>query len=103
MKTYFLHDGNVESGPYAREELKGKLERHTLIWKPGLKNWTPANQLDELKEMVAADTFGCTNTVKSENKAPASSLNPPLNGAFRVAVLILFVLIALCYAVKAGA
>ncbi|MCM5528224.1 DUF4339 domain-containing protein [Parasegetibacter sp. NRK P23] len=99
MKTYFLHDGNIESGPYAREELKGKLERHTLIWKPGLKNWTPANQLDELKEMVAADTFGCAETV---NKAPESSLHPPLNGTFRVAVFVLFLLITLCYVVKAS-
>lgn len=99
MKTYFLHDGNFESGPFAREELKGRLERHTLIWKPGLKNWTPANQLEELKEFVAADTFGYTETT---HKVSESSINPPLNGTFRVAVFVLFLLAALCYLVEAS-
>ncbi|MGV3765923.1 MAG: DUF4339 domain-containing protein [Chitinophagaceae bacterium] len=102
MKTYFLHDGNIESGPFAREELKGKLERHTLIWKPGLKSWTPANQVDELKEMVAADTFGYAEAVTIDIKTVEASTNTPFNGTFRVAVFILFLLIALCYVVKAS-
>ena len=55
MSDWYYAANNEQKGPVNESELKanlasGKLPAETLVWKDGMENWTPANQ-------VAAFTF----------------------------------------------
>jgi hypothetical protein len=54
MKKYYLHNGEVESGPFDIEQLKEmKLNSETPIWYDGLSEWTTIKKVDELKSMFS--------------------------------------------------
>jgi len=71
MSDWYYAANNEQKGPVNESELKAnlagnKLPADTLVWKDGMDNWTPANQ-------VAAFTF---------RPAPApAKVQPPLEGA----------------------
>jgi hypothetical protein len=47
MKKYFYSDRQEKHGPFSLDELKQKdITNETLIWFEGLKDWTPAKDLD---------------------------------------------------------
>jgi hypothetical protein len=49
MKEYFYFDEEERHGPLKLDELlKKKISKETLIWFEGLKNWTPAHEINEL-------------------------------------------------------
>jgi len=51
MRQYYIHDGQMEKGPFDFEELKSQsLRKETPVWYEGLKSWAKAENLDELKE-----------------------------------------------------
>ena len=53
MKKYFLHNGIDQQGPFDIEDLKTKnLTKETSIWFEGLPEWTTADKIDELKELI---------------------------------------------------
>jgi hypothetical protein len=57
MKKYYLHDGQVQAGPFSIEELKQKnVHTVTPIWYEGLSNWTTAGKVEELAELFSATT-----------------------------------------------
>jgi uncharacterized membrane protein len=71
MSDWYYAANNEQKGPINESELKAnfaanKLPADTLVWKDGMDNWTPANQ-------VAAFTFRPAPT-------PAA-VQPPLGGA----------------------
>lgn len=50
MEQYFIMQGNREQGPFDLEELAlKKLKEDTLVWYRGLKKWSRACEIDELK------------------------------------------------------
>ena len=52
MTTYFIKDGDRESGPYTIDQLKLKLlNKETPIWYAALKEWTSAGKVYELKDL----------------------------------------------------
>jgi hypothetical protein len=52
MRTYYLHDGENEKGPFTIEELKlQNLKRDTQVWYEGLDAWMPTENVEELKSL----------------------------------------------------
>jgi hypothetical protein len=50
---YFIEENNEKVGPFSYDELaQKKVSESTLIWRNGLDNWIPANQLNELSAVV---------------------------------------------------
>ena len=59
--TYLLAIGGQQYGPYSVEQLKAMIPTRqftdqTLVWKQGMNNWQPANQVQELALLFAPAT-----------------------------------------------
>lgn len=53
MKTYYIHNGTENSGPFVLEELKAKkITKTTLVWFEGMDEWKYAGDIDELKNIL---------------------------------------------------
>jgi GYF domain 2 len=53
MKKYFLHNGTEQQGPFDLDDLKAKLiNKDTPIWYEGIPEWTTAEKIDDLKEVL---------------------------------------------------
>lgn len=58
---YFIIENNQQKGPFSLYELKEKgLASDTLVWTEGMKDWTPAWQVDELKNFLYNTTSTST-------------------------------------------
>lgn len=54
MKTYYLHRGNENDGPFNLEELKSRnITKSTPVWSAGMDDWKTAGEVDELKSILA--------------------------------------------------
>jgi hypothetical protein len=54
MKKYYLHNGTESSGPFSFDELRAmKITKTTPVWFDGMEKWKYANDIEELKELVA--------------------------------------------------
>lgn len=52
MNKYFTHNGQDEKGPFDFDQLKNqKISKETMIWFEGVKNWTRAGEIEELKDL----------------------------------------------------
>jgi len=50
---YYVDDNNQQQGPFSFDQLCSiGLKSDTLIWKEGLSNWTPANEVEEVKKLI---------------------------------------------------
>ena len=57
MRQYFIHNGQTEQGPLDIEQLKLQpLKLDTPIWYEGLKHWTIAGEIEEIKFMFVTKT-----------------------------------------------
>jgi hypothetical protein len=55
MSSYYLHDGNNESGAFSIEELRQKnIKPENYVWTEGFSEWRRAKDVDELKELFIA-------------------------------------------------
>jgi hypothetical protein len=57
--SYFLAVNNVQAGPFDLATLSSKaregvLTRSSLVWRPGMVNWTPADTVPELQTLFVA-------------------------------------------------
>src|ERR1019366_10462014 len=51
MRQYYIYDGQMKKGPFDLEQLKSQsLNKETPVWYEGLKDWSMAGNIDELKE-----------------------------------------------------
>ena len=51
--NYFIVDNGQQAGPYTIDELvKRGLNSDTLVWAEGMTDWTPAWQVEELKNYL---------------------------------------------------
>jgi tetratricopeptide (TPR) repeat protein len=56
MRHYYYSDNEEQLGPFTLDELKEKrIKKSTLVWTDGLKDWTTADKVDELKEIVFSE------------------------------------------------
>jgi hypothetical protein len=81
MKKYFYISRNRKYGPFNVEELKSEnLDRDTLVWFQGIKDWVKASEVEELAEIFI-------------------HLPPPIpvrhNKIFRLSILILSIAMVL--------
>ncbi|MDD6552773.1 MAG: DUF4339 domain-containing protein [Prevotellaceae bacterium] len=52
---YFLLENGQQTGPFSLEQLAQKnITAESLLWADGMKDWTPAWQIDELKPILIA-------------------------------------------------
>ena len=57
MNQYYIHDGQIEKGPFDFEQLKSQsLSKETLVWYEGLENWAVAGNVDKLQELFIRKT-----------------------------------------------
>jgi hypothetical protein len=57
MKKFYLHNGTEQQGPFDIDELKTKnINKDTPIWHEGLSEWTVADKIDELKDLLKTTT-----------------------------------------------
>lgn len=47
---YYVENGD-KKGPYPANELKGKIEKDSLLWSEGMKDWEKAEQISEFKSL----------------------------------------------------
>jgi hypothetical protein len=77
MKKFYLHNGTEQQGPFDLEELRTKsVNKDTPIWYDGLTEWTTADKVDELKELIQSTTpppFGNNQTPPPINKQPSQT------------------------------
>lgn len=51
--NYFIIKNNRQEGPFTIDELKAQgITSETLVWTEGMTNWTPAWQVEELKDLL---------------------------------------------------
>lgn len=67
---YFIIENNQQTGPFSIYELKDKgLTSDSLVWAEGMKEWTPAWQVEELKNFLY-------NTANSSTPPPVPPVTP---------------------------
>ena len=54
MKKYFIVENNQQAGPFAIDELRGKINPSSLVWFDGLANWEQAGAIGELTGLFVA-------------------------------------------------
>lgn len=53
MKSYYYFSDGAQHGPVSAEELAGLVfDGDVLVWCKGMKDWTPASEVDELKDIL---------------------------------------------------
>jgi len=76
MKKYYLHNGSEQDGPFNISELKNKgVTRKTEIWYEGLKDWTAADQINELNELFTTSPPPIKNKTSSHKNTPKQEYN----------------------------
>jgi hypothetical protein len=71
MKKFYLHDGNTQKGPYDIDELRQQnISPQTPVWFNTLEDWTPAGQVQELKELFDSNPPPFRNTVSYKANHP---------------------------------
>jgi hypothetical protein len=91
MRSYFIHDGMAQQGPFTLEELKAmKLSSDTSIWYEGLSEWTHLGAVQELRGMVTPPPFTAVGSNTYGTNQPPQT--PKKNKrTFLKVLLILFV------------
>ena len=73
--NYFIVDNGQQAGPYTIDELvKRGLNSDTLVWAEGMTDWTPAWQVEELKNYLYAQQ---TPPPPPTNQAPQTAYVQP--------------------------
>lgn len=75
MRKYFIHNGEIENGPFDIEQLKTmQIKSETPIWYEGLQNWTVTGNVEELKSIL----ISTSTPPKFEKFAQQNTnVNPP--------------------------
>lgn len=47
---YYVDSNRQRKGPFKKEDLIREISPNTLVWTDGMPEWTPANQVDDLKD-----------------------------------------------------
>jgi hypothetical protein len=56
MKHYYYSENDKQVGPFTFEELREKrLKKSTLVWTDELPEWTRADNVDELKDILVSE------------------------------------------------
>ena len=79
MRSYYIHDGRNELGPFTLTSLKEqKITKNTPIRLEGMQDWTTAGHIEELQAIIAA---------AQPTKPETNQQVPPLQPASKKAVV----------------
>ncbi|WP_171595846.1 DUF4339 domain-containing protein [Marinifilum caeruleilacunae] len=82
---YYVENGD-RKGPYPANELKGKIQKDTLLWCEGMKDWKRADEISEFKsffEVIPPPIPGS----KEANQATGNRISNSVLYAYTFAVL----------------
>ena len=75
MKKYYLHNGQENSGPFDKEQLKEqKITKDTLVWSEDMVNWKKASEIKELRNSIMTIPPLLKNTPPKFEKPKSSFL-----------------------------
>lgn len=70
-QQFFIAVNGTQTGPFTYEEIKTKgIHRYTLIWTEGLDNWTKAEQVEALKDLIRTMPPPVPNEEKKQQMPP---------------------------------
>ena len=77
MMEYFIIENNgQQAGPFSLEQLVQKaITPETLVWAQGMKDWTPAWKIAELKTVLETVEAIKANTANKENAEGTSAFS----------------------------
>jgi hypothetical protein len=52
--TYYYIENGEQKGPVTLEELMGFMKHDTMIWRPGMSDWKPASEVEELASQLGS-------------------------------------------------
>ncbi len=91
MKKYYLHNGQENSGPFDKEQLKEqKITKDTLVWSEDMVNWKKASEIKELRNSIMTIPPLLKNTPPKFEK-PKSSFLKYLMISFVIIILMTIV------------
>lgn len=102
MKKYYLYINNEQQGPFNIEELKNKkINRNTKVWFEGLEDWKNAEDIDELKSIVASipPPIKIISSPPPFNKNTSKSSENKIFGLSRKTFLIVLGLIVVVFVI----
>lgn len=75
-QQFYIAVNGQKTGPFSLEELKSKdIQKDTLMWTEGLDNWTKADHIPLLKDILRAIPPPLTNSGSSQNTS--QNVPPP--------------------------
>ena len=84
MEYFIIDENNQQAGPFSLEQLAEKaITPETLVWAQGMKDWTPAWKVAELKTTLEAAEAIRANQTQQANQANAG-YNAQQNGVSAV-------------------
>lgn len=102
MKKYYLYINDEQQGPFNIEELKNKkINRNTKVWFEGLEDWKNAEDIEELKSIVASipPPIKIISTPPPFNKNTSKSSENKILGLSRKTFLIVLGLIVVVFVI----
>lgn len=77
MEYFIIDENNQQAGPFSLEQLAEKaITPETLVWAQGMKDWTPAWKVTELKNVLEASEAIRDNAANNQaNQANQSNSN----------------------------
>lgn len=74
MEYFIIENNGQQAGPFSLEQLVQKaITPETLVWAQGMKDWTPAWKIAELKTVLETVEAIKANTANKENAAGTSA------------------------------
>lgn len=98
-KEFYYFDGQTKIGPISFDDLKKKnIERSTLIWYNGLKDWVIAEELDFLQDVFRGPPpINNISGSTLENKQSNDKRNSKLKWWILVIVFLIFIISGITY------
>ncbi len=88
MEYFIIENNGQQAGPFSLEQLVQKaITPETLVWAQGMKDWTPAWKIAELKtvlETVEAIKANAANKEDAEGTSADAANNGPEAANFRL-------------------
>ena len=81
MEYFIIENNGQQAGPFSLEQLVQKaITPETLVWAQGMKDWTPAWKIAELKTVLETIEAIKANTANKENaEGTSADASPPLS------------------------
>lgn len=104
MKKYYLHNGKEQEGPFSVDDLKSKqINRDTPIWYEGISEWTTAEKIDELKELIKTTPPPINKqTAQKETQQPEKPVKPKKKRKIGKIIAIIITIIIVIFLIIGG-